>query len=80
MNYLFHSHFVALDTVSAQKTIQCSVDALSLINLLNYFQLESIAVAAFSTLVRCALIRSGLKIRYDFYIIVGCWVSARGTY
>ena len=56
------------------------MEALSLINLVNYFQSESIAVAHFSTLVRSALIRSGLKISYDFYFIVGCWVSARGTY
>ena len=57
-----------------------SVEALSLINLVNYFQSESIAVAHFSTLVRSALIRSGLKISYDFCFIVGCWVSPGGTY
>ena len=57
-----------------------SVEALSLINLVNYFQSESIAAAHFSTLVRSALIRSGLKISYDFYFIVGCWVSPGGTH
>ena len=57
-----------------------SVEALSLINLVNYFKSEIIAVAHFSTLVCSSLIRSGLKISYDFYFIVGCWVSAGGTY
>ena len=56
------------------------MEALSLINLVNYFQSEGIAVAHFSTLVRSARIRSGLKISYDFYFIVGCRFSAGGTY